>query len=82
MYKTGYFRFFKVIKILPKFNRPATSPGVQRPQVGVDSLLGSDTTLAEKCQVKRSVIGKHCVLNDKCKVTNSLVMDHVRLGER
>lgn len=50
-------------------------------QVGVDSLIGSDTQVGEKSSIKHSVIGSSCVIRDRVTITNCLLMNTVTVEE-
>ncbi|GEQ68371.1 hypothetical protein JCM33374_g2039 [Metschnikowia sp. JCM 33374] len=44
--------------------------------VGVDSMVGEDTQLGDKTNVKRSVVGANCVIGKRVKLTGSIVLDN------
>ena len=48
-----------------------------RSAVGIDSLIGPNTTLGEKTNVKRTVVGRDCKVGDRVRLTGCLVMDSV-----
>ncbi|RLV82981.1 Translation initiation factor eIF-2B subunit gamma [Meyerozyma sp. JA9] len=48
-----------------------------RSAVGLDSLIGANTTLGEKTNVKRTVVGRDCKVGDRVRLTGCLVMDGV-----
>ncbi|KAG7662689.1 GCD1 [[Candida] subhashii] len=52
-----------------------SAPGAAH--VGIDSLVGENTTLGEKTNVKRTVIGKDCVIGKRVKLTGCLILDKV-----
>jgi translation initiation factor eIF-2B subunit gamma len=45
--------------------------------VGIDSLVGADTVLGERTNVKKTVIGKNCVIGKRVKLTGTLILDNV-----
>lgn len=45
--------------------------------VGADALVGKDTTLGEKTNVKRTVIGANCVIGKRVKLTGLIILDNV-----
>lgn len=45
------------------------------------TLVGHDTTLGAKINMKSSVIGKGCQLGAKCRLNNVVIMDNVIIGE-
>lgn len=48
-----------------------------RAAVGIDSLIGDETTLGQKTNVKRTVVGRDCKVGDRVRLTGCLVMDGV-----
>lgn len=46
-----------------------------RSAVGIDSLIGANTTLGEKTNVKRTVVGADCKIGDRVRLTGCVVMD-------
>jgi translation initiation factor eIF-2B subunit gamma len=44
-------------------------------------MVGSESTLGDKCSVKRSVIGRGCSLGSGVKIINSVLMDGVQVGD-
>lgn len=44
--------------------------------VGADSMVGENTSLGEKTNVKRSVVGKNCTIGKRVKLTGSIVLDN------
>lgn len=49
--------------------------------VGPACIVGDQSSLGDKCSVKRSVIGSGCRLGAGCKVINSVLLDGVTLGD-
>ncbi|XP_041064792.1 translation initiation factor eIF-2B subunit gamma isoform X2 [Carcharodon carcharias] len=50
-------------------------------QVGVDSMIGYMTKVAEKTSIKRSIIGASCTVKEKVKIANSIIMHNVTIEE-
>eukprot|EP01090_Pellita_catalonica_P001681 TRINITY_DN1143_c0_g1_i3.p1 TRINITY_DN1143_c0_g1~~TRINITY_DN1143_c0_g1_i3.p1 ORF type:complete len:134 (-),score=16.70 TRINITY_DN1143_c0_g1_i3:572-973(-) len=48
-------------------------------QLGVDCVVGKETSIGERCSIKKSIIGKHCKIDSRVKVINSVIMDHVTI---
>jgi translation initiation factor eIF-2B subunit gamma len=60
------------------------APGVTlgtKATVGGACMVGSESTLGDKCSVKRSVIGRGCSLGSGVKIINSVLMDGVQVGD-
>lgn len=49
--------------------------------VGNDSLVGENTQLGEKTNVKKSVIGSNCKIGKKNKITGCLILDNVEIAD-
>lgn len=49
--------------------------------VGNDSMVGENTELGEKTNVKRSVVGHCCKIGKKVRITGSLILDNVSIGD-
>ena len=49
--------------------------------VGIDSLIGENTQLGEKTNVKRTVVGSNCVIGKRVKLTGSLILDNVTIED-
>lgn len=49
--------------------------------VGVDSLIGNDTTLGEKTNVKRTVVASNCTVGKRVKLTGSLILSNVTIED-
>eukprot|EP00741_Cyanophora_paradoxa_P016431 tig00020912_g15866.t1 len=49
--------------------------------VGAECILGASSRVAEKTNVKRSVIGKHCAIGAGAKIANSILMDYVVVAD-
>lgn len=49
--------------------------------VGIDSLVGENTTLGERTNVKKTVIGKNCKIGKRVKLTGNLIMDNVTIED-
>lgn len=47
----------------------------------IDGLIGTATSVGEKCAIKRTVIGSNCKIGDKVKLTNCILLDNVTIGE-
>ena len=60
------------------------APGVvlgNKATVSSGCTVGSDSTLGDKCSVKRSVIGRGCALGANVKIINSVLMDNCHIAE-
>lgn len=53
----------------------------QKAIIGIDSLVGENTKIDERCNVKKSVIGANCILGKSVTVINSIVMDNVKIED-
>lgn len=49
--------------------------------VGADSLVGNNTTLGERTNVKKTVIGKDCKIGKRVRLTGNLIMDNVTIED-
>ncbi|EGV64423.1 Translation initiation factor eIF-2B subunit gamma [Yamadazyma tenuis] len=49
--------------------------------VGIDSLIGDNSVLGERTNVKMTVIGKNCKIGKRVRLTGSLVMDNVVIDD-
>lgn len=49
--------------------------------VGIDSLVGENTTLGERTNVKKTVIGKNCKIGKRVRLTGNLIMDNVTIED-
>ncbi|EGW34272.1 uncharacterized protein SPAPADRAFT_59692 [Spathaspora passalidarum NRRL Y-27907] len=49
--------------------------------IGVDSLVGEETTLGEKTNVKTTVIGNKCTIGKRVKLTGCLVFNNVTIED-
>lgn len=49
--------------------------------VGNDSIVGENTELGEKTNVKRSVVGHNCKIGKKVRITGCLIFDNVVIGD-
>lgn len=49
--------------------------------IGNDSIVGENTDLGEKTNVKRSVVGHNCNIGKKAKITGCLILDNVTIGD-
>ncbi|KAM4721242.1 translation initiation factor eIF2B subunit gamma [Rhinophrynus dorsalis] len=49
--------------------------------VGLDSMIGSQTQVAEKSSVKHSLLGSNCSIKDRVKITNCIIMNDVTVHE-
>ena len=49
--------------------------------VGNDSIVGENTELGEKTNVKRSVVGHNCKIGKKVRITGCLIFDNVVVGD-
>lgn len=45
--------------------------------IGTDSLVGSDTILGERTNVKRSIVGSSCKIGKRVKLTGCVILNHV-----
>ncbi|QPG75395.1 hypothetical protein FOA43_002749 [Brettanomyces nanus] len=48
---------------------------------GADCVIGQDTELGDRTNVKRSVIGNHCRIGKKCRITACILLDGVTLED-
>lgn len=44
-----------------------------------DRLIGENTTVGDKCQIKRGSIGNNCKIGDKVKLFDCVIMDNVEI---
>lgn len=51
------------------------------PQVGTDSLVGENTHLGEKTNVKRTIIGSNCDIGKRVKLTGCLILNNVKIND-
>lgn len=49
--------------------------------VGVDAIIGENTVLGEKTNVKRTVVGNNCTIGKRVKLTGSVILDNVVLED-
>lgn len=49
--------------------------------VGAGCMVGADSTLGDRCSVKRSVVGRGCSLGANVKVINSVLQDGVKVAD-
>lgn len=47
-----------------------------------DNLIGENTTIGQKCIVKKSSIGSNCKIGDKVKLIDCVVMDNVEIESK
>lgn len=78
----------QVPKVLPSLILGADEPMISpcatlgdKSQVGSESMIGHETTLAERTSVKRSVVGEVCTIGERCKIANSILMHRVTVQE-
>ena len=50
-------------------------------QVGTDSLVGENTHLGEKTNVKRTIIGSNCDIGKRVKLTGCLILNNVQIND-
>lgn len=64
-----------------KAQQSTTTPAPVREKnaanIGIDSLVGDDTVIGERTNVKKTVIGKNCQIGKRVKLTGNLIMDNV-----
>lgn len=53
----------------------------QKVIIGADSLVGENTKIDERCNVKKSVIGANCILGKFVTVVNSIIMNNVKIED-
>ncbi|ODV62706.1 translation initiation factor eIF2B subunit gamma ASCRUDRAFT_6379 [Ascoidea rubescens DSM 1968] len=51
------------------------------PTIGVDSLLGQNTTVDKMSTIKKTIIGDNCQIGKKCRLNGSLVFNNVIIGD-
>jgi len=76
--------YSEINKVLAKANPLSVPTGSEinpKTQVGADSLVGTSTTIDERCSIKRSVIGNHVKIGKNCKISNSIIMDYVNIED-
>ena len=77
--------FMKKQAIAKSASQNTQAPNKQDKQsgahVGNDSLVGENTELGEKTNVKRSVIGSNCKIGKKNKITGCLILDNVEIHD-
>lgn len=49
--------------------------------IGSACMIGAESSLGDKCSVKRSVIGRGCSFGSNVKIINSVLMDGVHVGD-
>lgn len=49
--------------------------------VGADAIIGENTVLGEKTNVKRTVVGNNCTIGKRVKLTGSVILDNVTLDD-
>ncbi|KAJ3220054.1 hypothetical protein HK099_004465 [Clydaea vesicula] len=65
-----------------KQSRPNSASVAEKSQIGVDSMIGDDTKIGERCSVKRSVIGAHCSIGKNVKISDSVIHDYVTIEDK
>lgn len=70
-------RYFLKLQAATKAQQLQTSTA----NIGADSLVGPDSVLGEKTNVKRSVVGKNCRIGKRVKLTGTLVLDNVTIED-
>ncbi|KTW30662.1 hypothetical protein T552_00377 [Pneumocystis carinii B80] len=58
-----------------------TAKMAQKVIIGADSLVGENTKIDERCNVKKSVIGANCILGKSVTVVNSIIMNNVKIED-
>ncbi|ODV79955.1 translation initiation factor eIF2B subunit [Suhomyces tanzawaensis NRRL Y-17324] len=74
-------RHFMKLQAITKAQQGAQAKDKLAANVGIDSLIGENTTLGEKTNVKRTVVGKNCTIGKRVKLTGSLVLDNVTIED-
>ncbi|KAH3680542.1 hypothetical protein WICPIJ_008233 [Wickerhamomyces pijperi] len=49
--------------------------------VGADSVVGENTVLGERTNVKKTVVGDNCTIGKRCRLTGCVLLDHVTLED-
>lgn len=49
--------------------------------VGVDSVVGDNTTLGERTSVKKTVVGKDCTIGSRCRLTGCVLLNGITLED-
>ncbi|KAG5440227.1 hypothetical protein PCANB_001797 [Pneumocystis canis] len=69
------------VSLLKKIRVSASAKVAQKVIIGTDSLVGENTKIDERCNVKKSVIGANCILGKSVTIVNSIIMDNVRIED-
>ena len=62
------------------FLAPSVTLG-NKATIGSGCMIGADSSIGDKCSVKRSVIGRGCSFGSNVKIINSVLMDGVYVGD-
>lgn len=62
-------------------NLPLQSKEKGVAHIGLDSLIGTNTTIGEKTNVKRSIIGENCIIGKRVKLTGCLILNGVNIED-
>jgi translation initiation factor eIF-2B subunit gamma len=62
------------------FIAPGVTLGVKT-TVGSGCMCGEESSLGDKCSIKRSIVGRRCEIMSNVKVINSLLLDGVKVGD-
>lgn len=49
--------------------------------VGSDCLVGSNFTIGEKSNVKKSIVGNHVTIGANCKIDNCIIFNHTSVED-
>lgn len=74
-------RYFMKKQAIQKAQQQSNVKDKLLAHVGIDSLIGENTQLGEKTNVKRSVVGSNCIIGKRVKLTGSLVLNNVTIED-
>ncbi|KAL6454513.1 GCD1 Translation initiation factor eIF-2B subunit gamma [Candida maltosa Xu316] len=75
-------RYFMKLQAMSKQQQPKKQDNKPTgAHIGNDSLVGENTELGERTNVKRSVIGSNCKIGKKNRITGCLILDNVEIGD-
>lgn len=72
-------RYFMKLQAQAKGQQAAKEKPIAN--VGNDSLIGAETELGEKTNVKRTVVGPNCWIGKRVKLTGCLILNDVRIED-
>ncbi|KAK6204971.1 translation initiation factor eIF2B subunit [Scheffersomyces amazonensis] len=76
-------RYFMKAQAIAKATQGSGQPQKDKTaaNVGIDSLVGDNTTLGERTNVKRSVVGSNCIIGKRVKLTGCLILNNVTIDD-